>query len=214
MRHDQEPRDIVYDRGLEGKLAAKNSRSSISRMPDAPDDYSTTTQQPASSMHCTPLDDLGMLGDQLQGIDTTPKTNTAPCRHNSSRQDNGARRSRSLRQPRVTHRDHDALNDISQSRVDKAHEQRSQRRSEYDEDEENKLNRATCFTLRVRKTELPKGFKLPTDKIKIRRRLGASGVARWLPANHKGAQWHQDHRQAELTDFPKQTCKVMASETT
>jgi hypothetical protein len=107
-------------------------------------------------------------------------------RHNSSRKGVEPRRSRSLRQPRATARNHgDARNDITQSRVDRARvERRSRRRyeeDEYDDDSEaeddDELSGAVCFSRRVRKTDTPKGFKLPTDKIKYE---GVEEPEAWL----------------------------------
>jgi hypothetical protein len=111
---------------------------------------------------------------------------TRACCHNSSRKDVEPRRSRSLRQPRATTRNQgDASNDITQSRVDRAHaERRSRRRyedDEYDDDSEDEdddeLSGAVCFSRRVRKTDTPKGFKLPTDKIKYE---GVQEPEAWL----------------------------------
>jgi hypothetical protein len=112
-------------------------------------------------------------------------------RHNSSRKGVEPRRSRSLRQPRATARNHgDARNDITQSRVDRARvERRSRRRyeeDEYDDDSEDEyddeFSGAICFSHRIRKIDTPKGFKLPMDKIKY------EGI-------HKPEAWLADYLQ-------------------
>ena len=115
-----------------------------------------------------------------------PQHQIAPTgRHNNSRQDVEPRRSRSPRQPRATARNQgDARNDITQSRIDRARAERGSRRrydEEYDDDyedeDDDELSGAVCFSRLVRKTNTPKGFKLPTDKIKYE---GVQEPEAWL----------------------------------
>ena len=96
------------------------------------------------------------------------------------------RRSRSPRQPRASARNQgDARNDITQSRIDRARAERGSRRrydeDEYDDDYEDKdddeLRGAVCFSRRVHKTDTPRRFKLPTDKIKYE---GVQEPEAWL----------------------------------
>jgi hypothetical protein len=135
--------------------------------------YLLTTQpalgDPRESMHQAAIKGLGLIGDKLNQ-EEIPQKNRSPHQQNSPQQSRRSRRSRSpydeapqpcqSRSPRQANhgsRDGDARNIITQARVKRS-------RYEWDkgnyEDEETEMG-ASCFICRVRKTQVPKGFKLP-----------------------------------------------------
>ena len=77
----------------------------------------------------------------------------------------GAPRQNSPR-PAATVQDHprmgDARNTATQARIDRARQERRERRQSPEVDEEDMCG-LPCFTRRVRKTRVPSGFKLPDN---------------------------------------------------
>lgn len=74
------------------------------------------------------------------------------------------RRSNSPRQVQFNARYGDARHGITQRRVDRYQTERDER--DYDDDEDEMCG-ASCFTRRVRRTPVPKDFKLPHDRHKF-----------------------------------------------
>jgi hypothetical protein len=136
-------------------------------------------------MHQAAIQGLRLIGDKLQQGEI-PRQDRSPHKHNSPQQGGRSRRSRSphnkTRQPHRSRspqqencnsRDGDARNIITQARVNRS-------RYEWDEgnyeDEETEMG-ASCFTYRVRKTLVPKGFKLQHDQQK---HDGSRELESWL----------------------------------
>jgi hypothetical protein len=129
---------------------------------------------PRESMHQAAIKGPGLIGDKLNQ-EEIPQKNRLPRQQNSPQQSRRSqrsrspydeapqtRRSRSPRQANHGSRDGDARNIITQARVNRS-------RYEWDEgnyeDKETEMG-ASCFIRRVRKTQVPKGFKLPHDQQK------------------------------------------------
>jgi hypothetical protein len=130
--------------------------------------YLLTTQpeprDPRENMHQADINSLGLVGDDLRqkslGRESTHHEHTGKRSQKSQ-----SPRTRITNSPdRQNHeaRREDTRSIITQARVNKS-------RHEWDEgnheDEEKEMG-ALCFTRRVRRTRVPKGFKLPHDQQK------------------------------------------------
>jgi hypothetical protein len=107
---------------------------------------------PREGMHQAAIKGLGLVGNKLQQDNTQPEKR--------SRNSQSPQPSRSRSPAGENHRRNDARNIITQARINKSC-------YEWDngnyEDEEIEMG-APCFTRRVRRTKVPKGFKLPHDQ--------------------------------------------------
>jgi hypothetical protein len=111
-------------------------------------------------MHQAVIRSLGLVEDKLRG--KLPEEKVA-------RRKEGFKRKLSRKEPNDSSEDEkrqkkreDARNIITQARVDNS---RYAWREENYEDDEKEID-ALCFTRRIRKTRVPKGFKLPHDQEK------------------------------------------------
>jgi hypothetical protein len=128
------------------------------------------TKQPAlgdprESMHQAAIKGLRLIGDKLQQkLSTQDKSPHEQQKERRSRRSQSpqTRRSKSPKKGNYDSRGGDARNIITQARINRS-------RYKWDkgnyEDEETEMG-ALCFTRRVRKTQVPKGFKLPHDQRK------------------------------------------------
>jgi hypothetical protein len=175
-----------HNRGREKRPGAKyrtqNLRSSFSTadevgsiIPDTPEAalvaaqaYLLTTQSepgdPRESMHQAAIKGLELIGDKLKQDPLEKKTTQNEQKEKRSRRSQTPQTQRSS-PPSKRHyrsRGEDARNIITQARVNRS-------RYEWDEgnykDEEKEMG-TLCFTRRVRRTQVPKGFKLPHDQQK------------------------------------------------
>jgi hypothetical protein len=130
--------------------------------------YLLTTQpkpgDPREHMHQATIRSLGLVEDKLRGIlrekDSTyrRKKQKEEVKRKSSRSETSESSEDKKRQKRKE----DARNIIAQARVNNS---RYAWKEENYEDNEKEMG-ALCFTRRVRKTRVPKGFKLPHDQEK------------------------------------------------
>jgi hypothetical protein len=127
--------------------------------------YLLTTQpkprDPREHMHQATIRSLGLVEDRLRKHLPEKKAT-----YNKEKQKKGLRRqplqnetSESSSDEKRQKRREDARNTIAQARVNKA---RHAWKEENYEDDEKEIG-ASCFTRRVRRTRVPKGFKLPHD---------------------------------------------------
>jgi hypothetical protein len=130
--------------------------------------YLLTTQpksgDPREHMHQAAIRSLGLVEDKLRG--NLPEKKST---HRSERQKEEVKRkssrnetSESSEDEKRQKRKEDARNIIAQARVNNS---RYAWREENYEDNEKEMG-ALCFTRRVRKMRVPKGFKLPHDQEK------------------------------------------------
>jgi hypothetical protein len=130
--------------------------------------YLLTTQpkpgDPREQMHQAAIRSLGLVEEKLKGNISEKKSN-----HRSERKKEEVKRkslqdetSESSEDGKCQKRKEDARNIIAQARVNNS---RYAWRKENYEDDEKEMD-ALCFTCRVRKTRVPKGFKLPHDQEK------------------------------------------------
>jgi hypothetical protein len=115
-------------------------------------------------MHQAAIKGLGLIGDKLQHeLSRQDKTTHRPQEGRRSRRSQSPRkalhpcRSKSLGKENRGSQENDAHNIITQARVNK---------SRYEWDEGNYEDKETemgvpCFTRRVHRTQVPKGFKIP-----------------------------------------------------
>jgi hypothetical protein len=130
--------------------------------------YLLTTQpkpgDPREQMHQATIRSLGLVEEKLKGnISEKNSTHRSAkekdeVKRKSSRNETGESSEDKKRQKRKE----DARNIIAQARVNNS---RYAWREENYEDDEKEMG-ALCFTRRVRKTRVPKGFKLPHDQEK------------------------------------------------
>jgi hypothetical protein len=130
--------------------------------------YLLTTQpkpgDPQEQMHQAAIRSLGLVEEKLKGNISEKKLTHRGVRekeevkHKSSRNETSESSEDEKRQKRKE----DARNIIAQARVNNS---RHAWREENYEDDEKEMG-ALCFTRRVRKTQVPKGFKLPHDQEK------------------------------------------------
>jgi hypothetical protein len=128
--------------------------------------YLLTTQPelggPREHMHQAAIQSLGLIEDKLIGRCLEEKA----TRYKKRRKEEFKRKttrnesSESSEEERRQKTKEDARNIIAQTRVNKS---RHAWKEENYEDDEKEMG-ALCFTRRVRKTQVPKGFKLPHDQ--------------------------------------------------
>jgi hypothetical protein len=119
---------------------------------------------PREDMHQAAIRSLGIVEDKIMGKGPEAKSTSykkgqkEKFKHKITQNES----SESSKEERRQKRKEDARNIIAQARVNKS---RHAWREENYEDDENEMG-ALCFTRRVRKTRVPKGFKLPQDQQK------------------------------------------------
>jgi hypothetical protein len=130
--------------------------------------YLLTTQpkprDPREHMHQDAIRSLGLVEDRLRKHSPENKMThyKDKGKENIKYQSSQSQTSDSSRDKKRRTRRKDARNIIAQTRVDNA---RYAWKEENYEDNEKKMD-ALCFTRRVRRTRVPKGFKLPHDQQK------------------------------------------------
>jgi hypothetical protein len=141
--------------------------------------YLLTTQpepgDPWEHMHQAAIRSLGLVENKLMGNLPEEKATHRKGRRKeeSKRKPSRNNYSDSSEDERRQKRKEDARNIIAQARVNNSH---YARREENYEDDEKEMG-ALCFTRRVRKTRVPKGFKLPHDQEKYN---GSQEPTLWL----------------------------------
>jgi hypothetical protein len=119
---------------------------------------------PREDMHRAAIRSLGIVGSKIR--EKGPETKSTNYKKNEKEElrynfaDNEY--SESSEEERRQRRKEDARNIIAQAQVNKSHH--AWREENYEDDD--KEMGALCFTRRVRKTRVPKGFKLPHDQHK------------------------------------------------
>jgi hypothetical protein len=119
---------------------------------------------PREDMHQAAIRSLGIVEDKIRRKGPETKSTSYKERQKEKFKRNITQRefSESSEEERRQKRKEDARNIIAQARVNKS---RHAWREENYEDDEKEMG-ALCFTRRVRKTRVPKGFKLPHDQQK------------------------------------------------
>jgi hypothetical protein len=130
--------------------------------------YLLTTQpepgDPWEHMHQATIRSLGLVEDKLRKHPPEEKAtyHKEKQKENFKRRPSQEQTSESSGDKKIKTRKEDARNIITQARVNNA---RYTLREENYEDDEKEMG-ALCFTRRVRRTRVPKGFKLPHDQEK------------------------------------------------
>jgi hypothetical protein len=130
--------------------------------------YLLTTQpkpgDPREQMHQAMIQSLGLVEENLKGNISEKKSThrSARAKGEVKRKSSRNETSESSEDEKRQKRKEDARNIIAQARVNNS---RYAWREENYEDDEKEMG-ALCFTRRVRKTRVPKGFKLPHDQEK------------------------------------------------
>jgi hypothetical protein len=126
-------------------------------------------------MHQAAIRSLGIVEDRIWG--KGPEAKSTSCKEGQKKEfKHKLRRSESSKtseEERRQKRKEDARNIIAQAQVNKS---RHAWREENYEDDEKEMG-ASCFTRRVRKTRVPKGFRLPHDQ---QRYDGSQEPTLWL----------------------------------
>jgi hypothetical protein len=130
--------------------------------------YLLTTQlkpgDPREHMHQAAIRSLGLIEDKLRG---NPPEKKATHRRKRQKEEFKCKSSQNVTSEssgdkKCQKQKEDARNIIAQARVNNS---RYARREENYEDDKKEMD-VLCFTCRVRKTRVPKGFKLPQDQEK------------------------------------------------
>jgi hypothetical protein len=164
-------REERYSRSITPQLG-KEEEDFVQETPEAAliaaQAYLLTTRpepgDPREDMHQAAIRSLGIVEDKIRGKGPEIKSTSYKERrkekfkHNITRNES----SESSEEERRQKRREDARNIIAQARVNKSCH--AWREENY-EDDENEMG-ALCFTRRVCKTRVPKGFKLPHDQQK------------------------------------------------
>jgi hypothetical protein len=130
--------------------------------------YLLTTQpkpgDPREQMHQATIRSLGLVEEKLKGNISEKKSThwNASEKEEVKRKSSRNKTSESSEDEKRQKRKEDARNIIAQARVNNS---RHAWREENYEDDKKEMG-ALCFTRRVRKTRVPKGFKLPHDQEK------------------------------------------------
>src|SRR3954467_12075643 len=123
---------------------------------------------PKRAMHKSALTRLGLVGAALHQEAPTEPKKKAPVRFNRSPTPSSEEEEHDLprrkKSSRHRNRDYDARDALTQRKIDKARACSSE--SEMDEDE-GELCGARCFSRSVRRTRMPRNFKLPSDTPKF-----------------------------------------------
>jgi hypothetical protein len=121
-------------------------------------------QDPREDMHQAPIRSLGIVEDKIKGKGLETKSTSYKERRKEKFKYNVMQNksSESSEEERRQKKKEDARNIIAQAQVNKS---RHAWREENYEDNEKEMG-ALCFTHRVRKMRVPKGFKLPHDQQK------------------------------------------------
>jgi hypothetical protein len=116
---------------------------------------------PQEQMHQAAIRSLGLVEERLKGNISEKKSTHQSAREKEEvkRKSSRNKTSESSEDEKRQKRKEDARNIIAQARVNNS---RYAWREENYEDDEKEMG-ALCFTRRVRKTRVPKGFKLPHD---------------------------------------------------
>jgi hypothetical protein len=148
-----------------GRIRTRNTRSSIDSSAQV---YPLTTQpkpgDPREQMHQATIQSLRLVEEKLKGSILEKKS----THHNKKKKEEVKRKSsrnetsESSEDEKSQKRKEDARNIIAQARINNS---RYAWREENYEDDKKEMG-ALCFTRRVRKTRVPKGFKLPHDQEK------------------------------------------------
>jgi hypothetical protein len=155
-------------------------------------------------MHQATIKNLGLVEDRLRKHLQEKKATYHKEKRKESfkRQPSQSETSESSGDEKRKARKKDARNIIAQARVNNAH---YAWKEENYEDDEKKMG-ALCFTRRVRRTQVPKGFKLPHDQQKYD---GSQEPTLWLSDYLQGVQILRGMRatamqslQLHLTDAP------------
>jgi hypothetical protein len=128
--------------------------------------YLLTTQpkpgDPREQMHQATIQSLGLVEEKLKGNISEKKSTHRSKREEVKRKSSRNETSESSEDEKRQKRKEDGRNIIAQARVNNSCY--AWRKENYEDDE--KEMGALCFTHRVRKTRVPKGFKLPHDQEK------------------------------------------------
>jgi hypothetical protein len=119
---------------------------------------------PREDMHQAAIRSLGIVDNKIKGKGPETKSTSHKEKQKAKHKYNSTQNeySKLSEEERRQKRKEDARNIIAQARVNKL---RHAWREENYEDDEKEMG-ALCFTCRIRKTRVPKGFKLPHDQQK------------------------------------------------
>src|SRR3954464_9137433 len=151
------------------------------------------------AMHKSALTGLGLVGATLhQEAPTEPKKkatvrfNRSPTPSSEEEYHDLPRRHKSSRH---RSRDYDARDVLTQSKIDKAQAKRAcSSESEMDEDE-GELCGARCFSRSVRRTRMPRNFKLPSDTAKFD---GTQDPKAWLSDHLSSVKLHGGNKETAM----------------
>jgi hypothetical protein len=171
--------DPKHNRGATSRSGKERySRSPTPQLEEEEDDFAQETPEaalvaaqayllttrpepgdPRESMHQAAIRSLGIVENKIREKD--PKAKSTSCKEKQKEKFRynfaGNEYSESSEEERRKKRKDDARHIIAQARVNKS---RHAWREENYEDDDKEMG-ALCFTRRVRKTRVPKGFKLP-----------------------------------------------------
>src|SRR3954466_2727032 len=155
--------------------------------------------EPKRAMHKSALTGLGLVGAALhQEAPTEPKKkatvrfNRSPTPSSEEEDHDLPRRHKSARH---RSRDYDARDALTQCKIDKARAKRvCSSESEMDEDE-GELCGARCFSRSVRRTRMPRNFKLPSDTPKFD---GTQDPKAWLSDHLSSVKLHGGNKETAM----------------
>src|SRR4051812_48557436 len=153
---------------------------------------------PKRAMHKSALTGLGLVGSALhQEAPAEPKKKAlvrfdrSPTPSSEDEEHDLPRRKKSSRH----HRDYDARDALTQRKIDKARAKRAcSSESEMDEDE-GELCGARCFSRSVRRTRMPRNFKLPSDTPKFD---GTQDPKVWLSDHLSSVKLHGGNKETAM----------------
>jgi hypothetical protein len=147
---------------------------------------------PREDMHQAAIRSLGIVENKIRGERPEAKSTSHNANQKGKYKHNYVQYeySESSEEDRQQKRKEDARNIIAQARVNKS---RHACREENYEDDEKEMD-ASCFTHRVRKTRVPRGFKLPHDQQKYD---GSQEPTLWLSDYLQAVQILGEQRQPQ-----------------
>src|SRR3954463_1559089 len=155
---------------------------------------------PKRAMHRSALTGLGLIGAALhEDAPVEPKKKAPARRHRSPTPSSEEEQEHDLPRRKKSSnrhkRDYDARDKLTQRKIDKARAKRAcSSESEMDEDE-GELCGARCFSRSIRRTQMPRNFKLPSDTPKFD---GTQDPKAWLSDHLSSVKLHSGNKETAM----------------
>jgi hypothetical protein len=154
---------------------------------------------PKRAMHNSALAGLGLVGAALHGEAPEEPKKKAAVRFNRSPTPSSDEEEHDLprrhKYSRHRSRDYDTRSELTQRKIDKARAKRVCSSESEEDDDEGELSGSRCFSGSVRRTRMPRNFKLPSDTPKFD---GTQDPKAWLSDHLSSVKLHGGNKNTAL----------------